>query len=87
MRKQSVVLKHESDAALFGRHRHAVAGDCPPVDGHASALERLQSRGDPQHSGFAAAGRPEQAHDLTPGHRQADRVGREHVTEPVVERR
>ena len=60
MRVERIVLEHHRDVALLGRNVvHDLRADAKLAAGHA-----FQSRDHAQEGGFAAAGRPDQDHEL-----------------------
>ena len=74
MRKQREILKHQPDAAAFGRHEAVGPGDFNFVDQDAARRRPLDARNDAQQRGLAAARRPEQAHDFARLHVEIDAV-------------
>ena len=64
MRKQGIVLKHQSDAAGFRRHVPARLADGLPVKLDGAGLDPFQPGRQPKQRRLAAPRRPEQADDL-----------------------
>ena len=74
MGEQGEILEHEADASLLGRQVNTIAVDLAPAQEDASGPRPLESRGDPQQGGLAAAGWPEQAGDSARGNVQREAV-------------
>src|SRR3546814_10300702 len=83
--KQGVVLEHQPDRAGFRRPLPPLAGHHLAVDDDAALLKRLQAGGDPQRSGLAAAGRPEQADDLAALQAEAQVIDRPQIAEGMAD--
>ena len=64
MRKQGIVLKHQSDAAGFRRHVPAGLPDGLPVQFDGAGLDAFQPGRQPEQRRLAAPRRPEQTDDL-----------------------
>ena len=73
VREERVVLEHQPEAALVGRH----IGQVPPVEAHRPRRSRLKPRDDPQQRCLAAAARSQQAQHLALRDDQVD-VGQCH---------
>ncbi len=69
----------EHHAAVVAAAVHLAA-----VDGDPAAVRRIEPHGDAQRGGLAAAGRPDQRHDLAVAHREADALERLHVMHLAV---
>jgi len=67
VRPQRVVLENHADVALLGRDLTSSAEDGPSMYGDAPFVGALQPRQHAQHGRLAAAGRPEQGHELALG--------------------
>ncbi len=65
MRKEREVLKHQPDAARFGRHEDRRRGDFDIADRDPALIQTLDPGDHPQQRGLAAAGRAEKANDFT----------------------
>ena len=74
MREQRVILEHHADAALLGRHAVIAAADQPAVEPDLAARDRLEAGDAPEHRGFAAAARAEQAADVAALQRKRNAV-------------
>src|SRR5688572_32533406 len=72
VRKEGVVLEHHADAALFRRHHDAGSGHDATGKADLAGLNALEARYAAQHSGLAAAARPEKAADRTAGERKVE---------------
>jgi hypothetical protein len=70
VRVQRVVLEHHRDVAVLGRR----VGDLARTQPHLAGIHRLQAADHAQPSGFAAARRPDQGHELAVGDLQAQAV-------------
>lgn len=78
LRKELMVLEHESDAAPVHGHPRLVAA----LQQHPSGVRRLKAGDDAQQGGLAAAARPQHADDVVRGDLQIHRVERRTPPEP-----
>ncbi|KAG1436387.1 hypothetical protein G6F56_013578 [Rhizopus delemar] len=64
MWEQGVVLEHHADAAQFRRHLLGGRGNDGAVQQDAAVTHRFEAGDGAQYRGLAAAGRPQQRHEL-----------------------
>ena len=70
MREERVILKDQTNAALFRRHKIGRARNFHTIEQNATTAWRLHTRRQAQQSGFAAARCAEQAKNLARRHSQ-----------------
>jgi hypothetical protein len=83
MRKERVILEHQANAAGLGRLVAARPFDQLGANENEAGIGALKPGGNAQGGGFAAAGRTEQAENVTAFDIEADVVDREARAEPA----
>ena len=82
VREQGVVLEHDADAALLGRHRVARPGHEAAAQRDGARVRGLEARDEAQRGGLAAARGAEQGQDLALGHPERQPVDRRGAVRP-----